>query len=85
MAEELDQYDLSDMYDGQDNNDDYNNTDDNNYDYNDDDNQIMEPEINTMTAASVEDQLNNLNINNDAHLSLIYRRMVAGQTFRLPS
>lgn len=41
-----------------------------------------------MTSATVEPespQVNNFDVKNDSHMNLIYRRMVAGQCFRLPN
>lgn len=70
-----------------DNDENYNN--DNNYD---DDNftasstgEPGEPIINSMTARDLENDLNEFSLKNDSHLNLIYRRMLAGQCFRLPS
>ena len=45
------------------------------------------PEINSMTSSNVEPhpEVNQFNVQNEQHLNLIYRRMVAGLCFRLPN
>ena len=45
------------------------------------------PSINSMTSSTVEphEQVNQFDTKNESHLNLIYRRMVAGQCFRLPN
>ena len=48
--------------------------------YNDNANEVSEPVINTMTNA----EINEFDLKNDSHMGLIYRRMIAGQCFRLP-
>ena len=50
------------------------------------DNDPDNPEINTMTSANISPfEVNQFDIKNDTHMNLIYRRMIAGQCFRLPN
>ena len=67
-----------------DENENYNNYNDDNYTTSSTSEQ-GEPLINSMTTCDLEQGVNEFNIKNDNHLSLIYRRMLAGQCFRLPS
>ena len=75
---------------------DHNYDDDNNYDYENDENttdsltqffENLDPgeSINNMMDQNNQsDDVNEFSVKNDTHLNLIYRRMLAGQCFRLP-
>ena len=86
MAEETEEY--GDTFENGnwgeylDENDDNDNYDDDNTDETNDD---ETPNINTMTSASGDLEVNNFDTKNSSHMNLIYRRMISGQCFRLPN